>query len=253
MSTTSNIVPIDRPDENQLRVDLAAALRLAAHYDWHESVANHFSAAVSPDGSKFLVNPRWKHFSRAKASELLLVDANDPDTMTRPDAPDPSAWSIHSAIHRRVPHARVVLHLHPPYATTLATLKAPSIKPVDQVTARFFNRLAMDMEFGGIASEEAEGERIAATIGNHSSVMMANHGVTTVAPTVAEAFDAMYHLERAARTMVLAYSTGQPLNVMNDELAESVAREWDVYKDAEFSHFEEMKLVLDRENPGYAD
>ena len=253
MSTTSNIVPIDRADEQQLRVDLAAALRLAAHYDWHESVANHFSAAVSPDGSKFLVNPRWKHFSRAKASELLLVDANDPDTMTRPDAPDPSAWSIHSAIHRLVPHARVVLHLHPPYATTLATLKDPSIKPVDQVTARFFNRLAMDMEFGGIASEEAEGERIAATIGNHSSVMMANHGVTTVAPTVAEAFDAMYHLERAARTMVLAYSTGQPLNVMSDELAESVAQEWDVYKDAEFSHFEEMKQVLDRENPGYAD
>src|SRR5690606_40199743 len=63
----------------------------------------------------------------------------------------------------------------------------------------FFNRLAIDMEFGGIATEEAEGERIAASIGNHSSVMMANHGVTTVAPTVAEAFDAMYHLERAAR------------------------------------------------------
>ncbi|MDF1609783.1 class II aldolase/adducin family protein [Hoeflea sp. YIM 152468] len=253
MTASANVLPLTSSDESQLRIDLAAALRLAAYYDWHEGVANHFSAAVSPDGRKFLVNPRWKHFSRAKASELLLVDADDPETMKRDNAPDPSAWAIHSAIHRRVPHARVVLHLHPPYATTLATLKDPSIKPVDQVTARFFNRLAMDMEFGGIASEEAEGERIASTIGNHSSVMMANHGVTTVAPTVAEAFDAMYHLERAARTMVLAYSTGQPLNIMNDELAESVAQEWDVYKDAEFSHFEEMKQVLDRENPGYAD
>jgi len=253
MTSSAKVVPLESSDESQLRIDLAAALRLAAYYDWHEGVANHFSAAVSPDGKKFLVNPRWKHFSRAKASELLLVDADDPDTMNRPDAPDPSAWSIHSAIHRNVPHARVALHLHPPHATALAGLKDPSIKPIDQVTARFFNRLAMDMSFGGIASEEAEGERIAATIGNHSSVMMANHGVTTVAPTVAEAFDAMYHLERAARTMVLAYSTGQPLNVMNDELAESVAQEWDVYKDAEFSHFEEMKQVLDRENPGYAD
>lgn len=253
MTTSAKVLPMDRSDEQQLRIDLAAALRLAAYYDWHEGVANHFSAAVSADGKKFLINPRWKHFSHAKASELLLVDADDPGTMNRPDAPDPSAWSIHSAIHRNVPHARVALHIHPPYATTLATLKDPSIKPVDQVTARFFNRLAMDMNFGGIASEEAEGERIATTIGNHSAVMMANHGVTTLAPTVAEAFDAMYHLERAARTMVLAYSTGQPLNVMNDELAESVAREWDVYKDAEFSHFEEMKRVLDRENPGYAE
>lgn len=253
MTQTAKVLPIDRVDEQQLRIDLAAALRLAAYYEWHEGVANHFSAAVSPDGKKFLINPRWKHFSYAKASELLLVDADDPGTMDREDAPDPSAWSIHSAIHRRVPHARVALHIHPPYATTLACLKDPSIKPVDQVTARFFNRLAMDMSFGGIASEEAEGERIASTVGNHSAVMMANHGVTTLAPTVAEAFDAMYHLERAARTMVQAYSTGQPLNVMSDEMAENVAREWETYKDAEFSHFEEMKRVLNRVNPGYAD
>lgn len=240
-------------DEQQLRVDLAAALRLSAYYDWHEGVANHFSAAVSPDGKKFLINQRWKHFSHATASNLLLVDADDTDTMNRPDAPDPSAWSIHAAIHKKVPHARVALHLHPPYATTLATLKDPSIKPLDQVTARFFNRLAIDMTFGGIATEEAEGERIASTIGNHSAAMMANHGVTTVAPTVAEAFDAMYHLERAAKTMVLAYSTGQELNPMSNEMAETVAQEWEVYKDAEFSHFAEMKRVLDRVNPGYVD
>jgi len=69
LTTSAKIVPIDRPDENQLRIDLAAALRLAAYYDWHEGVANHFSAAVSPDGRKFLVNPRWKHFSRSRASE----------------------------------------------------------------------------------------------------------------------------------------------------------------------------------------
>jgi ribulose-5-phosphate 4-epimerase/fuculose-1-phosphate aldolase len=251
--TASNIVSLASPDEHQLRIDLAAALRLAARFDWHEGVANHFSAAVSADGRKFLINPRWRHFSMVKASELLLVDAGDPDTMKRPDAPDPSAWSIHSAIHRNLPHARVALHLHPPYATALAALKDPVIKPIDQVTARFHNRLAYDMSFGGIATGEAEGERIATTIGNRSAVMMGNHGVTTIGETVAEAFDAMYHLERAARTMVLAYSTGMELNTLNEELAEATAAEWDVYKDAQFAHFAEMKRILDREDPSYAD
>ena len=253
MSTSANIVSLKNTDEAQLRVDLSAAFRLAARADWHEGVANHFSAAVSADGAKFLVNPRWRHFSRVKASELLLVDANDPTTMDLPNAPDPSAWSIHSAIHRQVPHARVILHLHPPYATTLATLKDPSIKPIDQVTARFFNRMAIDGAFGGIATHESEGNRIAGTLGNHSILMMANHGVTTVAASVAEAFDAMYHLERAARTMVLAYSAGQPLNVMNDQLAEDTASEWETYKGAEFSHFEEMKQILDEEEPDFRD
>jgi ribulose-5-phosphate 4-epimerase/fuculose-1-phosphate aldolase len=238
-------------DEGQLRIDLAAAFRLAARADWHEGVANHFSAAVSADGRRFLINPRWRHFSTIRASELLLVDADDAGTMARPDAPDPSAWAIHAAIHRRVPHARVALHIHPPYCTTLATLKDPVIKPIDQVTARFFNRLGVDLAFGGIASEEAEGERIAATIGNHSAIMMGNHGVTTVAATVAEAFDALYHLERAARQMVFAYWTGRPLSVMSDEMAESVASEWQTYKDAEFAHFAEMKRILDREQPDY--
>ena len=240
-------------DETTLRVDLAAALRLSCRNDWHEGVANHFSAAVSADGRKFLVNPRWVHWSRVRASDLILCDADDPSTMDRPDAPDPSAWSIHSALHRRLPQARVALHVHPAYATALAGLKDPVIKPVDQVTARFYNRLAYDLNFGGIATAEAEGERIAGAIGNHSAVMMGNHGVTTLGATVAEAWDALYHLERAARTLVLAYSTGQPLNVMAPDLAEETAAEWDAYRDAQFAHFEEMKRILDREEPDYRD
>ncbi len=253
MNIAANILKDQQNDERQLRIDLAAAFRLAVRFGWHEAVANHFSAAVSPDGKRFLVNPRWRHFSTIKASELLLLDADDTETMNRPDAPDPSAWSIHSAIHRNIPHARVALHLHPPYSTALAGLKDPSIKPIDQNTARFYNRMAIDLSFGGIATEGSEGERIAATIGNHSTVMMGNHGVTVVAPTVAEAFDNMYYLERAAQTMVLAYSTGQPLSIMSDEIAEQTAAEWDAYKGASFAHFDEMKRILDREDPGYAD
>jgi hypothetical protein len=39
--------------------------------------------------------------SRIKASDLLLVDANDAQTIYRPDAPDITAWSLHSEIHKR--------------------------------------------------------------------------------------------------------------------------------------------------------
>ncbi len=240
-------------DETQIRIDLAAALRLSCRAEWHESIQNHFSAAVSADGRRFLVNPKWVHWSRVKASDLVLCDADDPDTLSRADAPDPTAWAIHSALHRNLAQARVALHIHPPHATALCGLKDPTIYPIDQVTARFFNRLAYDLSFGGIASEGEEGERIARTIGNHTSVMMQNHGVTTLGATVAEAWDALYHLERAAKTLLLAYSTGKPLQVMPDDLAEATAAEWEVYKEAEFAHFAEMKLILDREEPDYKD
>jgi len=176
-------------EEWQLRVDLAAAFRLAVHFDWHESVANHFSAAVSDDGKTFLLNPKWKHFGSVKASELLCLHADDKDIMNQPDAPEPSAWCIHGAIHAAVPHARVLLHCHPPYATALACLKDPSIKAIDQNTARFHNRVAVDLNFGGIADDEDEGRRIAASLGNYSIMMMGNHGVSVVGETVAEAFE----------------------------------------------------------------
>lgn len=240
-------------DEWHLRVDLAAAFRLAAMHGWHEAVANHFSLAISPDGKSFLMNPRWRHFSRIKASDLLKLDAGDRGIMERPDAPDPTAWYIHGRMHAALPQARCVLHLHPPYATVLAGLADPEIKPIEQNTARFFNRVAYDMGYGGMANSEAEGDRLAAILGNRTTMMMGNHGVLVAAKTVAEAFDTVYYLERACQTLVLAYSTGQKLNVMSAEIAERTAQDWDKFTDSAFSHFAEMKRLLDASDPSYAE
>ena len=248
-------LPTTQPSEaeiRQLRVDLAAAFRLAAEYGWHEAIANHFSLAVSADGRRFLMNPRWRHFSSIRASELLLLDAGDPETMQRPDAPDQSAWCIHGRLHALVPHARCVLHVHPPYATAVASLADPTIKPIDQNTARYYQRVAIDLEYGGIADHTAEGERLAAKLGRFRAMMMGNHGVLVVADTVAEAFDDLYYLERACKTLVLAYSTGQWLNIMAPELAERTARGWEGYEGAAFAHFSELKHLLDAKDPSYA-
>lgn len=255
MSTMTSVKPRRRDEsaEWQLRVDLAAAFRLAAELGWHEAVANHFSAAVSADGKTFLMNRRWRHFSRVKASELLLLDADDKETMNRPDAPDPSAWCIHGHIHAAVPHARCILHVHPPYATAIAALADPDIKPIEQNTARYYNRVAIDLDFGGIADNDEEGRRLVGVLGDKKRVMLGNHGVLVVAGTVAEAFDDLYYLERACQTLVLAYSTGRELNVLPPEMAERTARGWDDYKGAAFSHFEEMKKLLDAKDPSYAD
>src|SRR5260370_31110944 len=128
------------PDERQLRIDLAAAFRISAKLGMHEAVANHFSAAVSADGRKFLMNPKWRHFSRIKASDLVLFDLDDAENVKdRPDV-DPTAWAIHGQMHKQLPQARVVMHLHPPFATTVASLADPNIKPIDQNTARYFNQ-----------------------------------------------------------------------------------------------------------------
>ena len=67
---------------NQEREDLAAAFRWTARLNMHEAVANHFSLAVNESGSKFLLNPIGMHFSEICASDLILIDANDEETMS---------------------------------------------------------------------------------------------------------------------------------------------------------------------------
>ena len=238
--------------EWQLRVDLAAVFRLAAHYDWHEAVANHFSLAVSADGMQFLMNPRWRHFSKIRASELLLLNSEDKSTMERPDAPDLTAWSLHGRLHAALPHARCIIHLHPPHATAIASLADPEIKPIDQNTARFYNRVAYDMDYGGMANSDAEGDRIAALMGNRSIMMLGNHGVLICAASVAEAFDLSYYLERACRNLVLAYQAGQKLHTMTAAVAEKTAQEWEADREQFHSHFAEMKAILSEKDGSFA-
>jgi ribulose-5-phosphate 4-epimerase/fuculose-1-phosphate aldolase len=255
-NTMSNIMAFSskttEADLWQSRVDLAAAFRLAAHNNWHEAVANHFSLATSADGKHFLMNPRWKHFTHICASDLLHLDANDKSTMARPDAPDLTAWSLHGRLHAALPQARCIIHLHPAYATAIASLADPEIKPIDQNSARFYNRVAVDMSYGGMANTDDEGDRLARLMGNKSIMMMGNHGVLICGSSVAEAYDLTYYLERACRTLVLAYQTGQPLHVMAPEVAEKTAQEWEADRDQFHAHFAEMKRILDKQDPSYA-
>lgn len=256
MSITQAAVPDSLagfpPGERQLRIDLAAMFRIIARLDWHEAVANHFSVATSTDGKKFLMNPKWKHFSLIRASELVHIDADDPDTIRGEDAPDPTAWYIHGTMHGRLPQARCILHVHSPYATALSCLKDPEIKPIDQTSARFFNRVATDTGFSGMADDLDEGLRLAAILGNRRVMMMGNHGVLVTGNSIAEAFDELYHLERACRTLMLAYASGQPLSVLSPEVAEETAQDWEKYSDGAYAHFAETKRLLDREDPDYA-
>jgi ribulose-5-phosphate 4-epimerase/fuculose-1-phosphate aldolase len=229
--------------EEQTRIDLAASLRIIAHLGMHEAVANHFSAAISGDGKKFLINPKWKHFSRVRASDLLLLDADDPTTADRPEV-DATAWCIHGQLHQRLPHVRVAMHLHPVYTTAVASMKNPQILPVDQNTARYFNRVSVDTMFGGMADTVKEGARLADLLGNNSRLLMGNHGVLIGGTDVGVAFDDMWTIERACEILVKALSTGQPLNILSDEVAEKTAKNWEGITDFSRQHFEEMKSII---------
>jgi len=235
------------------RVDLAAAFRWTARLKMHEGVANHFSLAVDDDGTRFLINPNQRHFSRIKASDLLLLDANDPSALDRPNAPDPTAWGLHGSIHRAVPHARCVMHVHSIHATVLAALADSTLQPIDQNTATFYGRHVVDEHFGGLAFEE-EGKRCAGLLSNPKNkvMIMGNHGVLVIGASVADTFNRLYYFERAAETYIRALQTGQPIRVLSHEIAEKTAQEMEDYPSQAEQHLAELRAILDDENSNYA-
>ncbi|GGA95481.1 class II aldolase and adducin N-terminal domain-containing protein [Allosediminivita pacifica] len=240
-------------DHMQARTDLAAVFRWTARLNMHEGVANHFSLAVNESGTKFLINPNGMHFSRIKASDILELDAEDPETLNRPGAPDPTAWGLHAPLHRKVPHARCALHVHSVHATVLACLKDKRLPPIDQTSAGFFDRVVIDEGYGGLAFEE-EGERCAEMFSDPKNkvMVMGHHGVMVIGETVAETFDKLYYFERAAETYIRALQTGRELAVLSDEVAEKTAREMENYPDQGERHLAELKAILDEEGSNYA-
>lgn len=236
----------------EARRDLAAAFRWAARFDWHESVQNHFSLAVDEGGKRFLINPKLWHFRRVTASGLVLIDADDPETLEREDAPEATAWGLHGAIHRHLSWARCALHLHPPYATALASLADSRLPAIDQNSAMFHRRHVVDGGYGGLAME-AEGERIAGLLDDPRTqiLVMGNHGVMAIGRSVAEAFSRLYYFERAARNVVLAMQTGRPLRSLSDEVAERVASEVEADEEGPTRFLAELRAILDAEEPDY--
>ena len=237
----------------QERIDLAAAFQMAAKLNLNEAVANHFSLSVNDDGTQFLINPNQVHFSLIKASDILLLDANDPDVLKGDNAPDPTAWGLHGGVHRHCPHARCVMHVHSMFSTVLASLQDSRLLPIDQNTAIFYNRYVIDDSYGGLAFEN-EGERCARLLGDPKVkvMIMGNHGLLVMGDSVADTFNRLFYFERSAETYIRALQTGQPLRVLSDEVAEKTAREIEDYPSQADRHFDDLKVMLDREGSDYS-
>lgn len=240
--------------DSMLRVDLAAAHRLALRLGLNEAVANHFSARLESDPEQLLITPHGLHWSEVRASRLLVVDYEG-RILEGDGNVEPSALFIHSRILRARPDVSCVFHTHQPYATSIAVLDGGRLLPVSQSALRFHRRIAYDDVYGGAADKAKEGERLAEAMGDKAVLFHAHHGVIVAGESVARAFDDLYFLERASQLQVLAQSTGEKLRLIPDDVAEryiSEARPNNLRKQAA-THFSALKRILDREEADYAE
>jgi ribulose-5-phosphate 4-epimerase/fuculose-1-phosphate aldolase len=242
--------------ERRARIDLAACHRLAAHFGLNEGIDNHLTLLVPGCPERFFLAPFGLHWSEVRAGDFMVIDFNGRIVSGHGPIED-TALYIHLPVHRLAPQGACVLHTHMPYATALCMLENPRLEMAGQNAIGFYEDISYDADYNGLALDQAEGERLARALGSKYLLMMRNHGVLAVGATVAQAFERLYFLERAAQTQVLALSTGRALRLVPEAVLKATRAQYrDITqvggRDRSELHFAALKRMLDRTSPDYA-
>jgi ribulose-5-phosphate 4-epimerase/fuculose-1-phosphate aldolase len=216
---SSNRVWLDSDAIVQARIELAACFQLAAQRGFEEGVCNHFSAVVPGHDDLFFVNPYGYAFAEMTASRLLVCDFEG-HVIDGEGQPEATAFFIHARLHKSKPRLKAAFHTHMPSATALCLLEGPPLLWLGQTALKFYGRTAVDEDYNGLALDASEGDRIASAMGDADVLFLKNHGVMVGGASIAEAWDDLYYLERAAEVQLKAMASNRPLKPIPPEIAQ---------------------------------
>lgn len=204
---------------------MAAAFRVFARKGFTEGMSGHISVRDPENPHTFWTNPLGKHFGQLKASDMILVDYDGKaigGNMTRPA--NAAGFLIHSAVHKARPDANAACHTHSKYGKAWSTFARP-LEMLNQDVCYFYgDAQAVYKDCGGIVFSEAEGKRLAASLGpNGKGLILRNHGLLTVGHTVDEAAYLYTLMERSCEVQLMveaAAANGVPKVLVPNEAAE---------------------------------
>lgn len=245
------------PAEWEARVNLAACYRLCDHYGMSDMIYTHISARVPDDPARFLLNPHGLLFSEMTASCFLKVDL-DGNIVFKPELEHgyglhAAGFVIHSAIYKARPDVMAVMHTHTIAGMAVSSLKC-GLLPLTQTSHRFYSRIAYH-DFNGPERDPGEREKLAQHLGGYDVMILRNHGLLTVGPSIQEAFNRMYGMERACQAQLAAMACNTELNLLPDSVVEKSV---DMYSPKAVRRYGLLEWpgllrMLDRKDPSYGE
>jgi ribulose-5-phosphate 4-epimerase/fuculose-1-phosphate aldolase len=214
------LAPKIDPQEWALRVQLAAAYRVADFMGWNELIYTHISARVPGPQHHFLINPYGLSFDEVTASNLVKIDVDGNKVSDSAFSANKAGFVIHSAIHMARPDAACVWHMHT-LAGMAVSAQEQGLLPVHMYSHNFWNRLSYH-DFEGPSMRLDERERLARSVSKNDAVILRNHGLLTLGRTIPEAFIRFWRLNRACEVQLAAQAA--QLRLPSDETCEDSFR-----------------------------
>ena len=251
----STVTALERAEvetaEREVRVDLAAAYRLAAHFGMDDLIYTHFSARLPGGGGDFLLNPYGLLFEEITASSLIRVDAAGNVVGESDHDLNYFGYKIHAPFYRANLKIGAVLHTHTRAAIAVSAM-ACGLLPISQMALHFYQRLGYHAYEGNDFAGD-EQDRLIANLADTKAVILRNHGLLVVGETVAEAFSRLYYLEQCCRIQVDAMAGGKLIEI-GHETARAMSAQ---YRESQmpFSKREwpALRRLLDRRDPSYKE
>jgi ribulose-5-phosphate 4-epimerase/fuculose-1-phosphate aldolase len=193
------------PEEWEARVNLAACYRLMAEFGMVEMIANHISCRVPGSHTEFLINPYGMLYEEMTASSMIRIDIEGNVLFNATDyGINKAGYVIHSAVHAARHDVDCVIHTHTLAGMAVSAMKQGLMTNIAQSGMRFADVAYHDYE--GPALNLDERARLVADLGNREAMILRNHGLLTVGPSIPECFNNHYRLERACQLQVTTLS-----------------------------------------------
>lgn len=167
----------------------------------------HISMRLPDNPGLFFMKPHSMGLDEITMDNILTIDleGNVVAGTTRRH----SEVYIHSEIFKVRPDVNCVLHTHPPYSIALSASSKP-LKAYSQPGAMFAGEVGIYNDTIALIRTHAMGAGVAKALGKHRAVLLKNHGVVAVAPSIEEVVVGTIMLENAAMIQMITEAAGTP-------------------------------------------
>ncbi|MEA3406891.1 MAG: L-ribulose-5-phosphate 4-epimerase [Chloroflexota bacterium] len=167
-----------------------------------------------PETGYVVIKPSGVAYNEMEPSDMVIVDleGNVIEGGLKPSVDT----ATHLVIYRHRSDVQGMVHTHSPFATAFAAVGKPIPVYLTAIADEFGGPIPVGA-YAKIGGEEI-GREILRSIGDSRAILLKNHGVFAIGPSVMDAVKAAVMTEDVARTVYYALQLGQPQEIPPEEV-----------------------------------
>lgn len=192
--------------EWETRTALAMLYRIVDHLGWTDLIYTHMSARVPGEPDTFLINRYGEMFDEITATSLIKMDMAGNVLGAGGDYND-AGFTIHSGVYKARPDANCVMHTHTRAGAGVSLLRN-GLRPISQDALHVLDDVVYHPY--GVPASVDECEALGRSCAHGSCVVLLNHGLLALGPTIHGTLLRLYMLERACELELIARTLDTP-------------------------------------------